>query len=546
MKLVTAVQMRDLEAQAIADGTDILNLMDAAGLAAAQEAWMALRIIEDRLVLIVAGPGNNGADGIIAAFHLREMGAQVHVYMLTARAAEDDAWQALQDHEIPHTIATDDLDFTKLDALLDEASGVLDALLGTGTNRPIEGAMAEVLRRLEAASTRTSRRPQIIALDVPSGVNADTGRVDPLTVAADVTVGFGYVKVGMFQTPGRTFGGQIIRADIGLPEPAAELPFEEIEYRMAQRGIPARDPDGHKGTFGRVVVAAGSTRYPGAAVLAAEAAARSGAGLVVVAAPAEAQALVVTRFPDAVHEPLPSTDGAVNGDSALALLRALPGATSLLVGPGLGHTPATEAFMRNLLAGLDAVEGLRAVVLDADALNALASQPGWYDSFQLPRIVTPHPGEMARLLGVTVDVVQTDRLGVAVEYAHRINGVVILKGAGTIIATPDGRARFSGVSNSMLAHAGTGDVLAGLLAGFLAQGAAPYEAATAAVYVHSETASVVVKEYGEAAGLAQDLLRALPEVRKSLDARVGAASSPLGGMGMGLGGMDLSGGGFGA
>ncbi len=272
------------------------------------------------------------------------------------------------------------------------------------------------------------------------------------------------------------------------------------------------------------MLVAGSLRFPGAAVLAAEACARSGAGLTVIAAPAVAQALLATRFPDAVHEPLPSTDGVVNGEAARALLRALPGTDALLVGPGLGHTPDTEEFMCGLLAGLDGIEELRAVVLDADALNALAAHRGWYEWFALPRVVTPHPGEMAHLLGTTTEAVQADRLRHATEYARAINGVVVLKGACTIVAAPDGRARISGEMNSMLATGGTGDVLAGLLVGLIAQGATPFDAATAAVYIHAESGSMVAKEYGEAAGLAQDLLRALPEVRKNLDARVGVQS----------------------
>lgn len=538
MKLVTAAQMRAIEAEALAGDTDIYQLMDQAGLAAAQETWMALRIIEDRLVLVLAGPGNNGADGIIAAYHLRDMGARVHVYLLEARPDEDAAWEVLHDHEIPFTLATEDPDYNQLEALIGDAAAVLDALLGTGSNRPIEGRMADVLDRLGAARASGGRQ-QVIALDVPTGVDADSGRTDPHTVAADVTVGFGFVKVGLFQAPGRRYAGQVVRADIGVPsEPETELPYEEIEYRMAQRGVPERPADGHKGTFGQAVVAGGSNRFPGAAVLAAEACARSGAGLTVIAAPEVTQPLL-TRFPDAVHAPLPSTDGTVNGEAARALLRALTGTDALLVGPGLGHTNDTEEFVRGLLAGLDAVEGLRAVVLDADALNALAAQPDWHQWFQAPRIVTPHPGEMARLLGTTVEAVQDDRLRHATEYAQTINGVVVLKGACTIIATPDGRARISGAMNSVLATGGTGDVLAGLLVGFVAQGCEPLDAATAAVYVHTEAASMVAKEYGEAAGLAQDLLRALPDARKNLESRSGSSSSSLsGGMGMpGLGGM---------
>jgi NAD(P)H-hydrate epimerase len=363
-------------------------------------------------------------------------------------------------------------------------------------------------------------------------------------VAADITVSFGYVKIGLYQTPGRNLAGQVIRADIGLVSDAAvELPYEEIEYREVQRSLPDRPADAHKGTFGTAFVAAGSVRFPGAAVLAAEACARSGAGLTAIAAPAVAQPLFASRLPDAIHEPLPSTDGTVNGEAARVLLRALAGADALLVGPGLGHTADTEEFMRGLLAGLDGVEGLRGVVLDADALNAVAGQPGWHEQFHVPRVVTPHPGEMARLLGISTGEVQSDRLGHATAYARAVDVVVVLKGACTVIAAPDGRARISGTMNSMLATGGTGDVLAGLIAGFVAQGMAPFDAATAAVYVHSEAASMVAKEYGEAAGLAQDLLRALPDARKHLDGQSGSSgSSAFGSSGLGGGMGGLSGG----
>jgi NAD(P)H-hydrate epimerase len=546
MKLVTTEQMRALEEETFAEGEkDIWDLMDAAGLAAAQEAWIALRIIEDRLVLALCGPGNNGSDGIVAAFHLKEMGARVHCYLLEARPEDDPPWEALHNHDIPFTLATDDPDYARLDALIAESSGVLDALLGTGSNRPIEGTMAGVLDHLREA--REHSRTQLVALDIPTGVDPNSGHVDEHTVAADITVSFGFIKTGLYQNPGRRFAGEVIRADIGLTSnPQTELPYEEIDYRAVQRSMPVRAPDAHKGSFGKAFIAAGSLRFPGAAVLAAEACARSGAGLTAIAAPEVAQPLFAMRFPDAIHEPLPSSGGTVNGEAARALLRALPGADALLVGPGLGHTPDTEEFVRGLLAGLDGIEGLRGVVLDADALNALAGQPGWHERFQAPRIVTPHPGEMARLLGTTVEQVQADRLGLATGYARTINGVVVLKGACTVIAAPDGRARISGAMNSMLATAGTGDVLAGLIAGFLAQGVGPFDAATAAVYAHSEAASAVAKEYGEAAGLAQDLLRTLPDVRKHLDGQsssISRSSSGMGGFsGMGGGGLGDMGG----
>ena len=394
---------------------------------------------------------------------------------------------------------------------------VLDALLGTGASRPIEADLARVLGRLRAAREQSSR-PQLIALDLPSGLDPDTGAADPATVEADMTVAFGFAKVGLMTAAGRQFSGRVAPAELGLPaEDAERLPYEEITFRLTQRLLPARPADAHKGTFGRVVVAAGSRRFPGAARLAAEAAARSGVGLIVLAAPQEIQPLLVHGLPDAVHEPLPSRGGAVTGEAARALLRALTGADALLVGPGLSLSSDTEKFMRSLLVGLDAVEGLRAVVFDADALNALAKLPGWHERLAITRVLTPHPAEMARLVRSTPAEVQADRLRCALEYARATESVVVLKGACAVVAAPDGRARISGAVNAVLATAGTGDVLAGLIGGLLAQGLDAFDAAAAAVFVHADCGRLVAEEFGSAAGLAQDLLRALPESRRLLD-----------------------------
>jgi ADP-dependent NAD(P)H-hydrate dehydratase / NAD(P)H-hydrate epimerase len=311
-----------------------------------------------------------------------------------------------------------------------------------------------------------------------------------------------------------------VPVEIGLPaDAAAELPYDELRLREVKALMPPRPEDGHKGTFGTAVVVAGSRRYPGAARLAAEAAARSGAGLVALAAPEAIQAMLVPGLPDVIHEPLPSTDGALDGAAATALLRALRGSRprALLVGPGLGDTSATQAFMQGLLAGLDEIEGLEAAVFDADALNLVAKEPGWRDRVRLPLVLTPHPGEMSRLTRRSTAEVQADRLGAAVALARETSNVVVLKGAGTVVAHPDGRARISPVANAMLAHGGTGDVLAGLVAGLLAQGMEPFDAASAAVWVHAEAGRLVAEAYGTAAGIAQDLLRALPDARKILE-----------------------------
>ena len=539
-KIVTAAQMRALEAAAVAAGVSEHDLMAAAGLAAAQEAWVALGAVAGGEALVICGDGHNGGDGLVAARHLAEWGAQVHVYLLRARPDDDPErdleWGALLAAGVRATTVAGDPGFAFLERQLSGAAIVLDALFGTGSTpreRPIEGDAAEILRRLRAA--REAEPPvRLIALDLPSGVDADTGFADPLTVAADTTVTFGFAKTGLYATPGHGLAGEIIVAEIGLPASAAEaLPYEELRLRDVRDRLPVRPVEGHKGTFGTVVIAAGSRRFPGAARLAAEAAARSGAGLVTLAAPEAIQPLL-TALADATHEPLPAADdahGTLDARSAHTLLRTLRTghAHALLVGPGLDLTPHTEAFVAHLLAGLDAVDGLRGLVLDADALNALAGIPEWYarlDARRLLRILTPHPAEMARLAATDVEAVQADRLHAALAYAARSASVVVLKGACTIVAHPDGRARLSGIATSALAHAGSGDVLAGLIAGFVAQGLEAFDAASAGVAVHAECGRLAERRFGAASTLASDLLRLLPEVRRTVDPEARRTGDP--------------------
>ena len=550
-KLVTVAQMRALEAAAVAAGVSEEQLMEEAGVAAAQESWMAVGAVEERGILLLIGPGNNGGDGLVAARQLVQYGAIPYVYLLRPRADDDPQWQAFLESEVPWTSAEHDPTFEHLEALLSDASAVIDALLGIGSSpreRPIEGALAEMLRRVEAARSRVPA-PQIVALDVPTGVDADSGYADPLAVHADVTVTFGFPKVGLYSVPGRTNAGRVVAAEIGIPaEASADLPFEELRLRDLKAAMPSRPDDAHKGSFGTVTVAAGSKRYPGAARLAAEAAARSGAGLVELASPEVIQPLLVHGLPDVIHQPLPSTDGAVDADAARALLRALDAGRSnvLLVGPGLSLSDDTRSFVRHLLAGLDAIDGPGAVVFDADALSALADEPEWWTRLEASRVLTPHPGEMARLIGTSAEEVQANRLETAARYAELTQSVVVLKGACTVIAAPNGTARLSEAANAMLATAGTGDVLAGLIAGLIAQGLAPFDAASVAVYVHADAGRRVAATHGTAAGLAQDLLVALPEARRLFEAGSSTSMSALpdfggmgggGGMPGGMGGM---------
>jgi hydroxyethylthiazole kinase-like uncharacterized protein yjeF len=517
MKLVTVEQMRYLDRNA---GVPVPQLMQNAGLAVAQEAWLLLSEVAERAVLVLVGPGNNGGDGLVAARHLHDWGSKVDVYMLKSRdAKKDDVYRQVVERDIPVKTATEDKGFQALDELLSQAELVIDSLLGTGRMRPIDGELAEIMKRLAAARQRPLP-PRILALDVPSGIDADTGAVDPLCVPAEVTVTMGHSKIGLHALPAAQYCGRIEVVDIGIPPALSKnLPYELMTAAWARSLLPPRPLEANKGTFGKVLVVAGSTNYIGAAYLAAVGAGRVGAGLVTLACARSIYPIMATKLVESTFLPLPDVEGFLTGESAHSVLQTLnQGYNALLVGCGLGQMAYVQAFIQGLLPRLKD-ETLRAVVIDADGLNALASREQWWQELTVPAIVTPHPGEMSRLTGLPIADIQADRLQTAVGQASAWGTTVILKGAHTVVAAPDGRARVSPFANPALASGGTGDVLAGAIAGLVAQGLEPFDAASLAVYLHGRAGEKVRAELGDAGLLAGDLLPALPQAIKELSGR---------------------------
>jgi NAD(P)H-hydrate epimerase len=507
--------MRDLEQRAVEAGTPIDALMEQAGLAVAQEAWLTLGVVAGRRILVLVGPGNNGGDGLVAARHLAEWESDVTVYLLAPRPNNDPNYASVRELVVPVVVAADDPDFASLQGALDKAEMVIDALLGTGRSRPIDGALAEVLRRLRAAAERTLP-PKIIAVDLPTGVDADSGRADDLAVRADMTVTFGLAKVGLYALPGAQYAGRIQVVDIGLPRDAERaVPLDLLGTPWVRERLPKRPVSGNKGTFGRVLVVAGSMQYVGAARLAAEAAYRIGAGLVTIACPASVQPLLAPSIAEATWLPLPDDAGALSAAAGAVIIDRLASYDVLLIGPGLGQGDGVRSVVASVLAAAPA--SLRGGVIDADALNALSAMDGatpWPASIHTPCVLTPHPGEMARLLGSTVAAVQDDRLNVATRAAAEWKQTVVLKGAHTVIAAPDGRAAISPHANPLLASAGTGDVLAGAIAGLLAQGLDPFDAAACGVFLHGLAAEELSDDLGDRGLLASDLLPALPRATR--------------------------------
>jgi len=401
-----------------------------------------------------------------------------------------------------------------LDNLLASTEVVIDAFFGTGKSRPLEGTFKQALLKVREARTR-NKNLKVVALDLPSGLNADTGAVDDACVPADLTVTLGYPKHGLFIFPGAGMLGRLTIADIGIPpELAKHITTEVITKEKVGAILPRRPLDANKGTFGRVLVCGGSVNYIGAMYLACEAALRVGAGLVTLATPKSLQPILASRLTEATHAPLPESEpGVVSEDAIEALRPFLADSDVLLLGCGLGQSEAALAFVKSLLRETSRLPSL---VLDADALNLMARIPQWWQKLPGDAILTPHPGEMSRLTGLSVAEIQSRRLSVARDSAMSWQKTIVLKGAFTVVATPDGKVSINPAMNPGLASGGTGDVLAGAIAGLAAQGPSLCDAAVAGAFVHSQAGEMACGQMGNAGMLASDLLPRLPATIKNI------------------------------
>ena len=511
MKIVTIERMRSLEEASASLGTSTDTLMENAGLAAAREARNALGRVAGLPVLALVGPGNNGGDGLVVARHLQRWGANVTAYLLHREGTEDSKLTMAQDGGVAIISSAQDPELKALKAQLFRARLVVDAVLGTGQARPLEGTVREAMLHLSAARTR---RPDltVLALDLPTGMNADTGQVDPACPGADITITFGYPKAGHFRFPGAGMLGKLRVVDIDIPgHLAQDIVLELLTPGWVSDRLPPRPLSGHKGTFGHTLVIAGSGNYVGAAYLAAQGAARVGAGLVTLSTVQSIYPILASKLTEVLHLPLPDDgNGRLHPEAAGPIKKNLGQYTSILVGCGLGRSKGLEEFLRDLL--LVEPRPSIPVVIDADALNNLSKIEGWWRDLDFPVVVTPHPGEMSTLTGVPTPNIQGRRTESALEWAARWQVVVVLKGAHTVIATPDGTCRVSPFANPGLASGGTGDVLTGIIAGLLAQGSSPEDAACCGVYLHAAAAETVQGEMGDTGTLAGDLLPVLPAV----------------------------------
>jgi NAD(P)H-hydrate epimerase len=545
IKIITVEKSRYLEDKANEGGMSFGEMMENAGHGTALAIGHHVGAKGKRAVVLV-GPGNNGGDGLVAAHYLWQMGTRVTCY-LWKRTIEDDVnMRRVKQDRVPIVWAEDDAGFEALDGLLLGADLIVDALLGVGVDRPIGGTLKELLStvRRSLAGQRTAGQlaeatppgpagsgPLVVAVDCPTGLNCDTGALDPSALRADLTVTFAYPKVGLLRFPGAEAVGNIVVADIGIPpDLASEVSLEMAASQQVRAWLPSRSSAAHKGTFGRALIVAGSVNYVGAAALAGAGAKRVGAGLVTMGLPTPIQPAVAANLTEATYLLLPHDLGVIASGAVEVLSETMGDYEALLLGPGLTQEEATVSFVQKFL-GLERMERsgrigfvsraatevpnrpeLPPLVIDADGLNALAAVDGWWKALPDNTVLTPHPGEMARLMGgqATTKDIQTDREAVAGQMAAEWNAVVVLKGAFTVVASPEGRVMVLPFANPALATAGSGDVLAGAIVGLRAQGMDAFEAAVTGAYIHGLAGELARAELGDMGVVAGDLPPRLP------------------------------------
>lgn len=517
MKILTAAEAREVDRLTTErQGVPSLTLMENAGKCAVAFIKQRFAKLGRRRIVILCGKGNNGGDGFVVARHLLDMGSRAAVYLFAEpEDVRGDAAVNLkrwQDAGQELKIVRNENEWQAAKSALISADIIVDALLGTGVRGPVEGVLREVIEEVNR------RRPEtaVVAVDIPSGLSGDTGETQGAAVAANCTVTFTAPKIGFFLGTAAEQVGQLIVRDIGSPtelvEEVGKSHLRWLEPReLTQFAIPRRAA-GHKGDYGHALIVAGSVGKSGAAVLASWAALRVGAGLVTVATPEPVLPIVASHTPEVMTEPLPATE---TGSVSLRSLEyerfdnLLKGKRALAIGPGLSTHGETQQFIRTVIAKKPPTP----IILDADGLNAFDGHARELNGSKGMLALTPHPGEMARLLGTTTNDIQSRRLELAQKAAANWDAYVILKGHQTIVAAPNGQAWINSTGNPGMATGGTGDVLTGMLAGLTAEyGVKPWWWTLGfGVYLHGLAGDLAAADVGQAPLMASDLIRAIPD-----------------------------------
>lgn len=505
--LVSAPRMRALDEYTIDEmGVSADVLMESAGRAVLDGILANCRSAlsgPEAEVLVVCGQGNNGGDGLVVARHLAMLGQVVRAVLI----GRPDSLSSACDRNCQRARAAG-VEVVTGAADLPSRGVVVDAIFGTGLSREVKGQAADWVERI---NRRADSRVQVVAIDLPSGLHSETGQILGTAIRADLTVTVGCAKVALVLEPGRSLAGRIFVARVGI---ADKLPSDqgagsglELWSRgAASRRLPARPSAGHKGKFGHVLILGGSEGKTGAAALAARAALRAGAGLVTLGCPASLNPVLEAQCSETMTLPLPETTGAGLSSQGLeAILRLASERNALAIGPGMG----TQEDTRKLVLGLIG-EPTTPLVIDADGLNALRGELARLKDRSGSTVLTPHPGEAARLLETTASKINADRVGAARKLADLSGAVVVLKGAGTVIVDPGGCGVINPTGGAQLASAGTGDVLTGIVTALAGQGSPPFEAAALGVYLHGAASDRLAARRGRAGLLAGEIADELP------------------------------------
>jgi len=505
MKIATREIVREIDALSMEKhGIPGLVLMENAGRAAADVVIEEFPHADSAAVF--AGGGNNGGDGFVIARHLMGQGVGVTTYLAASPAKY--RGDALANLRALKKSGGEVVELGGSVRKYKQADLIVDALFGTGLDRKIEGFSKRIIEFIN------SQPVPRIAVDLPSGIDANTGFPLGAAVRADVTVTFVLPKIGISIYPGLDYAGRIYVADITTPKSLEkDIPYELLT-RLSVGGIlKPRRPDSHKGTYGHLFILAGSPGKTGAATLASSGALRAGTGLVTVGIPASLNDIMEVKTTEAMTEPLPETDlrtlGRVSVKRAKEIIANKK--TALAIGPGISTTEETRAFLFEIIRSCEIP-----AVIDADALTLIAGEPGILLRAKAPLVLTPHPGEMSRLTGIPTDDIERDRIGVSLEFARKHKVILVLKGARSLVTTPDGRVYVNTSGNPGMASGGMGDVLTGIIGGFLAQRIPPEDAARLGVFVHGLAGDSCASERGQAGIIAGDLADALPRTLAGL------------------------------
>ena len=511
MKVVTAQEMRKIDQQTIEQvGIPGAVLMEHAGIAVVRA--IRQHFPECRRIAVIVGKGNNGGDGLVVARQLAHAGQPIQIFLVSPpESFAGDALtnlQIVQNLDLPITpiFSVDELAGAK--SQLGSADLIIDSIFGTGLRGGVHGFIADVIECINETG-----RP-VVAIDLPSGLAADTGIAEGACIQAAYTVTMGLPKRGNLIHPGAALTGKLEVVDIGFPESVIDAQSIQINWTQpadAARLLPLRPTHSHKGTYGRVFVAAASTGMTGAAALTSAGALRVGAGLVTLGAPKSLNPVLEVKLTEVMTLPLPETaEGALALEAKSHILEAVERTKSVLaIGPGLSQHPETVALVHSLIR-----ESNAPTVIDADGINALSKSTEILASLSPQSVLTPHPGEMGRLIGGTVEALERDRIGIAQRFAETHNVTLVLKGAPTVVAGGNGEVWINSTGNAGMATGGMGDILTGLIAGLMAQKVPPFDAAVLGVYLHGLAADIVAESIGMHGLMAGDVLNSVPKALK--------------------------------